>query len=237
MVKAIPGATCDPFIVNSLWIDLTAGGEGMSKCPDTSVDMYCCVDNTLSNCHCTSGSGALRFNGQPSALNTIGVKPTSTIVSISSSSTVAPSSSLYSIIPSISTSSSATPRATDSSATVLPSPAPLQYGNNSAAIGAGVGVPLGIIALIALFFLYRRYKKRRALRGGSGDGSGIPMIPYRPGGDKGESYSNTVKENQHQLYPSELLGSAAEYEAPAEPVSRNGVYELPPQERLGNGPR
>ena len=124
----------------------------MSKCPNTKTDEYCCDDFALSSCNCTSGQNVLRFSGQPSALTTIGVTAIFTS-NPTTSSTVVTSSFTPSTAFQISTS-------TPNSSTSPTASTLISSSTNSAAIGAGVGVPLGVIAIAGLAFFFFKSRRR-----------------------------------------------------------------------------
>ena len=62
--------------------DNVSGGEDISKCQNMDTNSYCCVGSIFSECNCSSGSGALHFQGTPSALTTIGFTPSTNFVKL-----------------------------------------------------------------------------------------------------------------------------------------------------------
>ena len=142
-------------------LDDTAGGEGMRKCQNTTIDSYCCLDYDQDICDCNSGQGTVYFAGQPRALTTIRVTSALWSSSLPSSET-RPTSPSSSLARSLSTSTPATLPAstvtTDASPPSSPLPTPSST-HNRAAIGVGVGVPIGVVALALLTFHVLRYRK------------------------------------------------------------------------------
>lgn len=200
--------------------DDVGGGEGIQKCPNTNIDSYCCVDGTLNACNCTSGSGALRFQGTPSVLTTIGFTPSTTsssststqISSSSSSSHVTTSATIPSLT--ISPISSASDQAT-------PSPSPSTV--NSAAIGAGVGIPVGLLIIGAtVFFFHRSRKNREPTRAPIPQFEGYEMGSGRPESPKFQAYSDRGNGDQRN----EMLGNTGEFELSG--GQNTNRYELHP---------
>jgi hypothetical protein len=61
---------CPNFCVNpnAPFQDDIAGGEGMARCPDTTIDMYYGVDFDTSAVNCTSQQNVIKFEGKPTNL-------------------------------------------------------------------------------------------------------------------------------------------------------------------------
>lgn len=57
---------CPNFCVNSdaPYLDDTAGGEGMAKCPNSDAGSYYCVDFDQSAVNCTTGAHVIKFQGE-----------------------------------------------------------------------------------------------------------------------------------------------------------------------------
>nr|POE66167.1 hypothetical protein CFP56_54429 [Quercus suber] len=150
--------------------DDTAGGEGIAKCPDTKFDLYYCIDGAPSNC--SVYENILSFTGKrfssaflnifsdthhvlwyytgsptivrnPAASSTSSRTSLSTTMIISDTSTLLPSSSTTALAATTSMSSAST------------------KDTMSTAVGAGIGVPLGLIALATIVYLTLRYKGKR----------------------------------------------------------------------------
>lgn len=178
----------------------------MYKCPNTTLDTYCCKaqDGSLGNCDCSATGGAARplhFSGTPSILTTIGVTGSTISATPSATTTGNPTTNLN-------TSSSAS-QTSPTSSTMPSSPSPLPSNDHSTTIGAAVGVPLGTICLAALLaFIYRRLRRKRAA-------TNLKELDN----DKGVVSIDQVQSKLHH----ELLASTAEHEMPAEP----GQHELP----------
>jgi len=54
---------CPRFCINST-LDDVGGGEGIAKCPNTSLDLYYCIDGNYQEANCTSGNLILSFAGK-----------------------------------------------------------------------------------------------------------------------------------------------------------------------------
>jgi hypothetical protein len=61
---------CPNFCVNANapYSDDTAGGEGMAKCPNTTIDMYYCVDFDQSAVNCETRQNVVIFQGKSTNL-------------------------------------------------------------------------------------------------------------------------------------------------------------------------
>ena len=217
--------------------DAVDGGERVQKCEDSASDTYCCIGGTLNSCDCKTGKNALRFAGTPSVLTTIGYSSmspspstssalstsapavtslsyftsstfSSSTVSISSTMTVQSALFTSSLIPA--STSAATPPITPSSAGP----------SNSVTIGAGLGVPLGVIALALLgFFAFRAqcYKKQlqaayqRSQKTAAETGAETPIKrsfrKLQPNGQPSELSSFTDSRPKELLDTIEIQGS------------------------------
>ena len=125
------------------------GGEGMEKCADSNVDSYCCLQGEQCTSKCDNGSVVIRFQGEPSVVTTIGVTATaSQVLSTGESSIVASQTTAES-------------RATESSAVRETS----SHSSTGLKIGAGVGVPLGVLALVlAAYVIWKKMRKSKPTR-------------------------------------------------------------------------
>ncbi|KAK5996160.1 hypothetical protein PT974_04588 [Cladobotryum mycophilum] len=141
--------------------DNVGGGEGIFKCPNTTKDLYYCINgynlNTLNGTNCQTGTNVLFFPGTPSAITTIGVAQETTSTQPSSTSSAPTTTSAAT------TTSSSTQGTTINTAPADPKttgelPAPTS--NNGAVIGGAVGGSIGGIALVGLLgWLFWRRKK------------------------------------------------------------------------------
>lgn len=208
------------------------------KCPNTTPDSYCCQaqDGSLGNCDCSATAGLARplhFEGTPSILTTIGVTgSTTSTISTTSSVTTAAHSTTSTLAPVISPStagsvsstntntSSSAPQIAQTSSSSPPLSSPQPSSNRSAVIGAGVGVPLGVITLVVLAaVIYRRLRQRKAAR-----------VLEELGRDKDLAFMNQAHGGPHH----ELLASTAEHEMSAAPAQHElpvGPPELPAEKR------
>lgn len=154
------------MVANTTDIDNNAespnGGAGVIKCINSTSDTYCCTDS-VNFCDCDSGVGVLRFNGNPLVLTTIGVTASTASPTISTtprSTTRVTTTADVTPLPSLRTQTdvvSSLTLTTTSSATP-------RSNNHSTAIGAGVGIPLGLAALGFIFTLLYRNQQRKKLK-------------------------------------------------------------------------
>lgn len=128
--------------------DLT-GGNGIGKCLGTTQDMYYCIGTSNTDNNCSASQNPLIFQGQPSALTTIGV--TATSPAATKFATITTTLSTATISASASTSASQIAATTQSTTT-----------DHATAIAAGVAAPLGVIALGLGAFLYYRYGRKQS---------------------------------------------------------------------------
>ena len=148
------------------------GGEGMKKCEGSEEDSYCCLQGALCTDKCDKGPVIIRFQGEPSVVTTVGVTATdSRVLRTDESSTRTQSASQI---------------ATESRAT--PSSAVRETGPHSSTdlkVGVGVGVPLGVIALIfATYVIWKKTRKSEPTR----------LLP-----DSGDTYRDKSRdEGQHK---------------------------------------
>ena len=214
--------------------DNVSGGEGISKCQNTDTDSYCCIDSTFSSCNCSSGSGALRFQGTPSALTTIGFTPSTTSsssISTQTSSSASSTSPLSSPVTSSATIASSNTAST-SSASDQPTPSSTSSPStvNSVAIGAGVGVPAGLLVIGAIVFFFLRSRKNHTPNSAPFlHNEGYEMKSGRPESPKLTAYPQLSNPHQgNEAQRNEMLGSTGEFELPgAQNIHR---YELPSEQ-------
>ncbi|KAF2229888.1 hypothetical protein EV356DRAFT_580435 [Viridothelium virens] len=140
---------CPTFCVDTSSGDTLSGVVGLKKCPGTTFDEYECIDRNTSVIQSHESclqEYVIAFSGVPSTLTVIGITSTksssfitswitqiSSPVSEQTSSTV---SGTNQSSQSVTTSSSSTPSSRTSDARP-----------HSIALGAGIGVPLGLLAL------------------------------------------------------------------------------------------
>ena len=166
--------------------DNVAGGEGMSKCSNTTADSYRCIDSVQGSCNCATESDTIHFAGSPSVITAIGVTASSTRTT-ATSQTQSPSSSTATTMSSSTTSSLATSSTAGLSTAFnesptdspIPGATPSPSSNHNEAIGLGVGIPLGAIILAAFgLFIYRDRRKKSSSQW-ENQGQGIdPSPPY-----------------------------------------------------------
>lgn len=151
---------CPKFCITTSEGDDRNGGMGIANCQFGTKDRYYCLNSSNKNktiqdlcfgkqnsftpggrCICLPSNACSKLRvANPTTITVIGASPTST------------------------PSSSSTPSSTPTS------PPPPKQKDLSTAIGAGVGVPLGILALVVgifLFFRYRRLKSHMQANSGS----------------------------------------------------------------------
>lgn len=137
---------CPLFCIDPDVNDLT-GGNGIGKCLGTTQDMYYCIDTGNTDNNCSASQNPLIFQGQPSALTTIGVTATSSAATKFAKITTTLSTAT------ISASASASQTAATTQSTTA---------DHATAIAAGVAAPLGVIALGLGAFLYYRYGRKQS---------------------------------------------------------------------------
>lgn len=187
-------------------VDNLTGGNGIGKCLGTTQDMYYCIDTSNTGNNCSASQNPLIFQGQPSALTTIGVTATSAATKFAKITTTLSTAT-------ISASASASqPAATTQSTTA----------DHTTAIAAGVAAPLGVIALSLGAFLYYRYGRKQ---------SNSKLIPSEYQAVPPPTYHDeTVKYTQHTP-ESGPAGKQPHYEAPTSEIQEapvhNALVELP----------
>ena len=140
-------AACPSFCLGN-----QVGGEGMKKCEDSTDDSYCCLQGTQCTSKCNKGPVIIRFQGEPSVVTTVGVTATtSQVLSTDESSTRA---------------GSASQTTTESSATSSPAVRETRsHSRTDLKVGVGVGVPLGLIALVlGVYVIWRKIRESKATR-------------------------------------------------------------------------
>ncbi|KAI9882479.1 MAG: hypothetical protein M1823_005779 [Watsoniomyces obsoletus] len=127
-------------------LSLSGGDEGMSLCPDSDTDSYCCLGSNAP-CNCGNGTGVVSFDGKPKLGATIGHTKEST------TSTAAPAQG---------TGNGSTP--SRNSATTTGNAESKNSESNAAdtsvKVGLGVGIPLGIMALVGFSMLFWRLRQQ-----------------------------------------------------------------------------
>ncbi|CAI6091816.1 unnamed protein product [Clonostachys chloroleuca] len=148
--KTWRSSSCPSFCVDTN-VDNLAGGMGIAKCPNTSKDMYWCINKNQGSVNCTEQQNVLFFPGTPTVITTIGVSPSTT-------------SQVTSTISTSSTKLDST--ATSTSATTTSEP---RTGGNSddndkgPIIGGAVGGAFAVLLIGSLaIWLIWRHRKRRA---------------------------------------------------------------------------
>ncbi|KAF2845744.1 hypothetical protein T440DRAFT_407179 [Plenodomus tracheiphilus IPT5] len=148
---------CPNFCIVPAHDDNFSGGTGVAKC-DVTQDRYYCLDNQTeplaSSDICSSSTYFFEVAGTPSTVTIIGVTQTTSTLA---STTLAISRSIKQ---STSASNASPPSTSLTSKPLLTDlrPPPTSGTNYSTSIGAGVGVPLGVltISIIALLIFRRR---------------------------------------------------------------------------------
>ncbi|CZR50375.1 uncharacterized protein PAC_00247 [Phialocephala subalpina] len=124
-----------------------SGGAGMTKCSSVIHDRYCCAGN--SGCDCASGNNTVKFPGQYTVETTIGVDATTTSSFIATTTTL------------IVTPTSSTNSSTETGSQTFSGPTNLRLD-----IGLGVGVPIVVIGIACLAYLFYRRQQRKKKRAG-----------------------------------------------------------------------
>ncbi|PMD25451.1 hypothetical protein NA56DRAFT_642453 [Hyaloscypha hepaticicola] len=165
----VAGCT-DPTYTAPQCSNLCYGYLGLIK--PCSGDNWSCGCSLGVTCTCDNSGGTNFTMVPPSQLSTLASISGKTAITWTSSTT---SSSTYSSIITSSTTSS-------TAVTSTSSPPPAPSSNNDTKIGAGVGVPLGIIVLVAsglAFFFWRRSHKKSDGAHADSDG-GVYSKPELP---------------------------------------------------------
>ncbi|CAG9948319.1 unnamed protein product [Clonostachys rosea f. rosea IK726] len=131
---------------------------GIAKCPNTSRDLYWCINKNQRSFNCTEQQNILFFPGTPTVITTIGVSPSTTS---QVTSTVSTSSTKLN---STATSTSATTTTVEATMTIKP-----RTGGNSGdndkgpIIGGAVGGAFAVLLIGSLaIWLIWRHRKRSA---------------------------------------------------------------------------
>lgn len=128
------------------------GGEGMKRCENSDEDHYCCLQGLLCTSECDKGPTIIRFQGEPSVVTTIGITATGSQVLNTGDSSIRAGSASQ---------TSTESRATESSA-VRETGSHLK---TELKIGVGVGVPLGVFALVlAAYVIWKRTRRSKPRR-------------------------------------------------------------------------
>jgi hypothetical protein len=203
--------------------DADGGGNTMQMCNSTT---FCCYGGTPMTCDCQTGFNVTVFTADDNVFTTIDQRAGASSTAPASSSTSTSTSTFTSTSTSATTAASAmTARSSTLSdsaaaATSTGAGAGLTQGQNlgglttGAKIGIGVGVPIGVMALAILGFMYWRLKRKHdavVRRAGLHDTqAGQNGQTYKPYLDSQGPNSYNVHEMsgppKKQLYPSELPG-------------------------------
>ncbi|AEO70295.1 uncharacterized protein THITE_2121526 [Thermothielavioides terrestris NRRL 8126] len=173
-------SSCPLFCIQD-GVDLLDGGNGIFKCPNTTEDLYFCIDAlSATEASCDKKQNVLFFPGTPTVITTIGVSPRTTSSSTTSSSTSeAVSSSTSTPAASTSTSqassTSASPTESQSAGSQVsqaPADAPSNNGPGSSSnIGPIVGGVVGGTAAVILAGVGGWLLARKRTSTGAGAGS------------------------------------------------------------------
>ena len=121
----------------------------MKKCENSDEDNYCCLQGLLCTSQCDRGPTIIRFQGEPSVVTTIGVTATASQILNTGENFIGAGSASQ---------TSPDSRATEPSAV-------RETGSHSRTglkIGVGVGVPLGVIALVlAAYVIWKRTRRSK----------------------------------------------------------------------------
>ncbi|KAI1339223.1 hypothetical protein F5Y15DRAFT_383481 [Xylariaceae sp. FL0016] len=213
--------SCPSFCVNSDEpdFDLTSGGMGMSKCSNTTEDIYYCINQNTDNVDCDQKINVVTFQGTPTALTTIGAQETTTSLSKTSGSH-SPTASSATSPSTTSPLNTSTPQATETN--------DKNSGlTSSTAIIAGVIGGLAVVSFLALGFCVLRRRRRNR---------GLLTTPSAPENQMNYEYKPS-KVNPHQIELSavselggDVVGNSYSYarvhEATGSKPMRPGPFEL-----------
>ena len=157
------------------------GGEGMKKCENSETDSYCCLQGSKGTSKCDKGPVIIRFQGQPSAITTIGVTATS---SLAMSTGLGNRTEVNGA-----TQSASESRPVSSSSAVEEARA--QSSSSGWKIGIGVGVPLGVLAVTLGTYLIWRKTRQAKLAAASPDNNIVDHEIDKDNGRPGEHRSST----------------------------------------------
>lgn len=196
---------CPEFCIDPN-VDNLTGGNAIGKCLGTTQDMYYCIGPGNTDNNCSASQNPLIFQGQPSALTTIGVTATSSTATKSATITTTLSTATISASVSASASASQTAATTQSTTT-----------DHTTAIAAGVAAPVGVIALGLGAFLYYRYgRKQSNSKLISSEYQAVPPLTH---------HDETVKYAQYS--DSGPAGKQPHYEAPTSEIQEAPVHNTP----------
>ncbi|CAG9982936.1 unnamed protein product [Clonostachys byssicola] len=155
--KTWRSSSCPSFCVDTN-VDNLTGGMGIAKCPNTSKDMYWCINKNQGSVNCTAQQNVLFFPGTPTAITTIGVSPSTTS---QVTSTIVTSSTK---LDSTATSTSATTATSEATTTSEPRTGGNSNDNDKGPIiGGAVGGAFAILLIGSLvIWLVWRHRRRRA---------------------------------------------------------------------------
>ncbi|KAF2469323.1 uncharacterized protein BDR25DRAFT_343722 [Lindgomyces ingoldianus] len=129
---------------SSFCLTPSKSGGNVRKCDNYDGDVYYCMNDTTTDLSldsaCAGAAELHTFSGSPTVITTIGVVPTTSFTSTILTTNPAVT------IPAI----SASPSSVSS---------PRDY---SVAIGTGVGIPLGVLSVGILIFLFTRYQRNKS---------------------------------------------------------------------------
>ncbi|KAF2789351.1 hypothetical protein K505DRAFT_352637 [Melanomma pulvis-pyrius CBS 109.77] len=180
-------------------------GVNVYSCNHTNPNSFCCGDN----CDCASNFETFSFPDEISTITIIGEAFTasSTIASSTSTSTAAATTS----VPAASASTSPPAVAEETP----------KKKSNSAAIGAGVAIPLVLLALAGVAFFFWRRKKAKRNAGAAYAGDGTSSYPVEVANN--EYYPP----QQSQKYAQNIQGDVKHAYTSATPQDNSMAAELP----------
>lgn len=200
---------CPQFCIDPN-VDNLTGGNGIGKCLNTTQDMYYCINTGNTDNNCSASQNPLIFQGQPSALTTMGVTATSSTATTSATgslSTKVTTTTLSTATISASASAFQTAATTQNTTT-----------DHTTAIAAGVAAPLGVIALGLGAFLYYRYGRKQ---------SNSKLIPSEYQAVPPPTYHDETVESAQYTPESGVSGKQPHYEAQTSEIQEAPVHNAP----------